>query len=95
MSSKKKMGRPKSKRKVNLQVEEQRIEPSSRSHNQDEAEQGSTMQKSSSSGRLTRRSARKIGLLPSDPLPILKPFSEMYVRKKKRPFSSSQRAKSP
>ena len=64
MSSKKMMGPPKSKRRVNLQVEEQRTEPSShfhnqedepssRSHNQDEAEQGSTMQKSSSSGRLT------------------------------------------
>ena len=65
MSSKKKMGHPKSKRRVNLQVEEQIPEPSSHSHNQeddpsshshkkDEAKQGNTMQKYSSSGRLTR-----------------------------------------
>ena len=65
MSSKKKMGRPNSKRRVNLQVKEKIPEPSSHSHNeedelsscshnQDEAEQGNTMQKSSSSGRLTQ-----------------------------------------
>ena len=106
MSSKKKMGHPKSKRRVNLQVEEQRPDPSSHSHNQedepsshshhqDEAEQGNTMHKSSSSGRLTRRSARKVGLAPPDPFPIVNPFSEMYVRNTKRPFSSSQKARSP
>ena len=95
MPSKKKMGRLKSKKRVNLQVEEQRPrpyshshnqedEPSSCSHNQDEAEQGNTMQKSSSSRRLIRRSAQKIGLCPPDPLPIVKRFSEMYERKKRR-----------
>ena len=36
MTSKKKMGRPKSKRRVNLQVEEQGNEPSSHSHNQED-----------------------------------------------------------
>ena len=63
MSSKKKIGRPKSKKRGNVQVEEQRDEPSSHSHNQedepsphshhqDEAEQGNNVQQSSSSGRL-------------------------------------------
>ena len=36
MSSKKKMGHPKSKRRVNLQVEEQIPEPSSHFHNQED-----------------------------------------------------------
>ena len=53
MSSKKKMGHPKSKRRVNLQEEEKGNEPSSHSHNQDDVEQESPMQKSSSLGRLT------------------------------------------
>ena len=54
MSSKKKIGCPRSKKKVNVQVEEQRDEPSSHSHSQedepsfhshhqDEVEQGNTM----------------------------------------------------
>ena len=103
MSSKKKIGCPKSKKRGNVQVEEQRDEPSSHSHNQedepshqqDEVEQGNTAQQSSYSGRMARRSARKVGLPPPDPLPTVKPFSETYVRKKKRPFSSSQKARSP
>ena len=64
MSSKKKIGGPKSKKRGNVQVEEQRDEPSSHSHNQedepsphshhqDEAEQGNIVQQSSSLGRLT------------------------------------------
>ena len=53
------------------------------------------MKKSSSSGRLTQISTQKIGLPPPDPLPTVKPFSETYVRKKKRPFSSSQKVRSP
>ena len=53
------------------------------------------MKKSSSLSRLTRSSARKSGIGPSDPLPILKPFSETYVRKKKRLSSSTQREESP
>lgn len=64
MSSKKKIGHPKSKKRANVQVEEQRDEPSSHSHNQedepsshshkqDEADQRDTVQKSSSLGRLT------------------------------------------
>jgi hypothetical protein len=53
------------------------------------------VKKSSSSSRLTRNSTRKSGIGPLDPLPILEPFSETYVRKKKRLSSSTQRAKSP
>lgn len=106
MSSKKKIGRPKSKKRFNVRVEEQRDkpsfhshnqedEPSSHSHQQDEVDKRDTMQKSYSLGRLTRKSAWKIGLPPPNPLPTVKPFSETYVRRKKRPFSSSQKAKSP
>ena len=76
-------------------MEEQVKETSPHSHNQDNVEQESLVKKSSSSSRLTQSSARKSGIAPLDPLPILKPFSETYVRKKNRPFSSSQRAKSP
>ena len=103
MSSKKKIGCPKSKKRVNIQVEEKRDEPSSHSHNQedepshqqDEVEQGNIVQQPFSSGRVARRSARKVGLPPLDPLPTVKPFLETYVRKKKRPFSFSQKARYP
>ena len=69
--------------------------PSLLSHHQDEAEQGNTVHKSSSLGRLSQRSIRKVGLPPPDPLPTVKPFSKTYVKKKKRPFFSSQKARSP
>lgn len=95
MSSKKKMGRPKSKRRVNPQVEEQEKELSSHSHSQDNTKQESLVKKSSSSSRLTWSSTRKLGIGPLDPLPILKPFSETYGKKKKRLSSSTQREKSP
>ena len=53
------------------------------------------MNKSSSSSRLTQSSTHKSGIGPSDPLPILEPFSKTYVRKKKRLSSSMKRAESP
>jgi hypothetical protein len=49
------------------------------------------MQQSSSSGKMARRSTRKVGIPPLEPLPTVKPFSKTYMRKKKRPFSSSQK----
>lgn len=53
MSSKKKMGRPKSKRRVNPRVEEEEKELSSHSHSQDNTKNEDLMKKSSSSNRLT------------------------------------------
>ena len=44
---------------------------------------------------MTRSSAHKLGIGPLDPLPILEPFSETYVRKKKRFPSSTQKTESP
>ena len=52
------------------------------------------MQQPSSSRRSSRRSTREVSLPPSEPLPIVEPFSETYIRKKKKPFSSSQKARS-
>lgn len=95
MSSKKKMGRPKSKRRVNSQMEEQEKEVSSHSHSQDKLEHEDLVKKSFSSNRLTRSSARKSSIGFSDPLPILEPFYETYVRKKRRLSSSTQRTESP
>ena len=88
MTSKKKMDRPKNKKRVNPQDEELEKEVSSQSNNQNNSEHEELGKKSSSSSRLTWSLARKLGISPSDPLPILKPFSETYVRKKKR-FPSS------
>ena len=51
--------------------------------------------KSSSLSRLTRSSARKLGIGPSDPFPTLKPFPKTYARKKKRFPSSAQETESP
>ena len=105
MSSKNNIGHPSSRKRDNLQEEEQRDEPSSHSqnhesqppspsHHQREVEQANTVQQSSSSRRLTRRSTCKVGLTLPEPLPTVKPFLEIYTRKKKKPFSSSQKLRS-
>ena len=52
------------------------------------------MQQPSSSRRLSRQSTREVSLPPSEPFPTVKPFLETYTRKKKKPFSSSQKVRS-
>ena len=52
------------------------------------------MQQSFSSRSLARKSTRKVGLPPLEPLPTVEPFSETYMRKKRKPFSSSQKVRS-
>ena len=105
MSSKKHIGHPSFRKRANLQVEEQRdepyshsqnheIQPPSPSHHQHELEQENIVQQSSSSRRLAQRSTRKVGLPSPEPLPIVKPFSKTYTRKKKKPFSSSKKVRS-
>ena len=105
MSSKKHIGHPSSRKRDNLQVEEQRDEPSPHSqiyesqpssppHHQHEVESVNIVQQPSSSRRSSRRSTREVSLPPSEPLPTVEPFSETYIRKKKKPFSSSQKERS-
>ena len=96
MSSKKKMGRPKNKKRVNPQEEEElEKEVSSHSHIQNSSEHEELGKKSSSSSRLTQSSSRKLGISPSNPVPVLEPFYKTYVRKKKRFPSSTQETESP
>ena len=95
MTSKKTMGRHKSKKRVKPQDEELEKEVSSQANSENSLEHLELGKKSSSSRRLTRSSSQKLGIGPSDPLPILEPFSETYVRKKKRFPSSAQEIKSP
>jgi hypothetical protein len=95
MTSKKKMGHPKRNKRVNPQDEELEKEVSSQAINEDSSEHLQLGKKSSYSRTLTQSSARKTGIVPSDPLPIPEPFSETYVRKKKRFPSSTQEIDSP
>ena len=68
---------------------------SSQANSENGSEHLGIERKSSSSSRLTRNSARKLGIRPSDPLPTLKPFSETYTRKKRWFPSSTQEIESP
>ena len=95
ITSRKKMGRPKSKKMVNSQNEELEKDVSSQANSENGLEQLGLEKKSSSSSRLTRSSTRKLGIGPSDPLTTLKPFPETYTRKKNWASSSAQEIKSP
>ena len=94
MTSRKKMGHPRSKKRVNSQDEELEKEVSSQANSENGSEHLELRGKSSSSSRLTQSSARKSGIGPSDPFPVLKPFPETYTRKKKRFPSSAQEIES-
>ena len=52
------------------------------------------MQQSSSLETVAQSSTQKVGLPPPEPLPTVEPFSYTYMRKKKKPFSSSQKVRS-
>ena len=76
MTSKKKMGRPKNKKRVKPQEEELEKEVSSQANSENSSEHLKIGKKSSSLSMLTRCSSRKLGIGSSDPLPVLEPFSE-------------------
>lgn len=89
------MGRPKSKRRINPQSIELEKDVSSQANTENGAKQLGLERKSSSSSKLTRSLAQKLGIGPSDPLPTLKPFPEIYTRKKMRFPSSAREIESP
>lgn len=92
MFSKKRIGRPSSRRRASSQEEEQRdqssprsqidrSQPSSPPHCQHEVESVNVVQQPSSSRRFSRRSTHEDSLPPLEPLPTVQPFSEIYSRK--------------
>ena len=78
MTSRKKMGRPKSKRSINPQYIELEKDVSSQAKSEISSKQLGLERQSSSSSRLTQSLAWKLGIGHSDPLPkhSLKPIQE-------------------